>query len=116
MDPGDPGSSPTNLSWGNVGLAFSFILLNGFLSTAFGLGVGSGLLTSAIRCVVQLSVVALILQKVFETNNPFAVAGMALLLNLMGTMEAGECPILQRFMHRIPHDIAISYQQVQEAL
>ncbi|KAI1796883.1 UPF0014-domain-containing protein [Ganoderma leucocontextum] len=88
MDPGNPGSSPTHLSWGNVSLAFSFILLDGVLSTAFGLGVGSGLLTAAIRCVVQLSVVALILQKVFETNNPLAVAGMALLLNLMGTMEA----------------------------
>lgn len=101
MDPGDPGTSPTNLSWGNVGLAFSFILLNGFLSTGLGLGVGSGLLTSAVRCVVQLSVVALILQKVFETNNPFAVAGMALLLNLMGTMEAGECPVSNHFIQHV---------------
>ena len=88
MDPGDTGST-THLNWGNVGLAFSFILLDGVLSTTFGLGVGSSLLTAAVRCVVQLSVVALILQKVFETNNPWAVAGMACLLNLMGTAETG---------------------------
>lgn len=90
MDPG-PGDSSTHLNWGNVGLAFSFILLDGLLSTTFGLGVGSSLITAAVRCVVQLSVVALILQKVFETNNPWAVAGMACLLNLMGTAETGEC-------------------------
>ena len=88
MDPGT-GDSSTHLTWGNVGLAFSFILLDGVLSTTFGLGVGSSLLTAAVRCVVQLSVVALILQKVFETNNPWAVAGMACLLNLMGTAETG---------------------------
>ena len=71
-------------------LAFAFILLDGVLSTAFGLGVGSSLVTAAVRCVVQLSVVALILRQVFETNNPWAVAGMACLLNLMGTAETGE--------------------------
>ncbi|EJF64890.1 hypothetical protein DICSQDRAFT_80679 [Dichomitus squalens LYAD-421 SS1] len=86
MDPGGP-EQTTHLNWGNVGLAFSFVLLNGVLSTAFGLGVGSGLLTAAIRCVVQLSVVALILQKVFETQNSAVVAAMAILLNLMGTIE-----------------------------
>ncbi|CDO70641.1 hypothetical protein BN946_scf184756.g7 [Trametes cinnabarina] len=87
MDSGGPHQSTTHLTWANVGLAFSFILLDGFLSTSFGLGVGSSLITAAVRCVVQLSVVALILQKVFETNNPWAVAGMAFLLNLMGTAE-----------------------------
>ncbi|OJT07360.1 UPF0014 membrane protein [Trametes pubescens] len=86
MDPG-PGDPSTHLNWGNVGLAFSFILLDGLLSTTFGLGVGSSLITAAVRCIVQLSVVALILQKVFETNNPWAVAGMACLLNFMGTAE-----------------------------
>ena len=89
MDPGGDTDSTTHLNWGNVGLAFSFILLDGVLSTTFGLGVGSSLVTAAVRCVVQLSVVALILQKVFETNNPWAVAGMACVLNLMGTMETG---------------------------
>lgn len=72
-----PGADTTHLTWGNVGLAFSFIVFNALISTTYGLGVGSSLLTAAIRCVVQLSVVALVLQKVFEANNPWAVAAIA---------------------------------------
>ncbi|KAH9846642.1 UPF0014-domain-containing protein [Lenzites betulinus] len=101
MDSG-PGSSTSQLSWGNVGLAFSFILLDGFISTTFGLGVGSSLITAAVRCIVQLSVVALILQKVFETNNPWAVAGMACLLNFMGTAETVVNKSKKRYDYMFP--------------
>ena len=73
----EPGTGTTHLNWGNVGLAFSFIVFNAIISTTYGLGVGSSLLTAAIRCVVQLSVVALVLQRVFEANNPWAVAAIA---------------------------------------
>jgi len=73
----DPGGSTAPLSWANVGLAFSFILFDAVISVSFGLGVGSGLVTAAVRCIIQLSIVALLLQKVFETNNPWAVAGIA---------------------------------------
>ena len=107
MDSGPETPGSTHLTWANVGLAFAFILLDGVLSTAFGLGVGSSLVTAAVRCVVQLSVVALILRQVFETNNPWAVAGMACLLNLMGTAETGElhslCDIWPRQQELPPH-------------
>ncbi|KAI0733589.1 UPF0014-domain-containing protein [Fomitopsis betulina] len=83
----DPGGVINPLSWGNVSLAFSFIVFDAVVSLGFGLGVGSGLVTAALRCIVQLSVVALVLQQVFETRNPWAVAGIAFLLNLMGTLE-----------------------------
>ncbi|KAG2053371.1 UPF0014-domain-containing protein [Suillus hirtellus] len=78
----------THLDWGNVGLGFSFIIFNALVSTSLQLGVGSSLLSAAIRCVVQLGLVALVLQKVFETNNPWAVGGIACLMNLLGTIEA----------------------------
>jgi len=78
----------THLDWGNVGLGFSFIIFNALISTSLQLGVGSSLLSAAIRCVVQLGLVALVLQKVFETNNPWAVGGIACLMNLLGTVEA----------------------------
>ena len=105
----DPGSSgSTHLTWANVGLAFAFILLDAILSTAFGLGVGSSLVTAAIRCVVQLSVVALILRQVFETNNPWAVAGMACLLNFMGTAETGELLLRRRRRVCPSHDYLLS--------
>ena len=72
-----PGGATSPLSWGNVALAFSFIVFDAVVSLGFGLGVGSGLVTAALRCIAQLSVVALVLQQVFETNNPWAVAGIA---------------------------------------
>lgn len=67
----------THLSWANVGLAFSFILFNAIVSGSFGLGVGGSLLTATVRCVLQLAVMGTLLQKVFETDNPWAVAGIA---------------------------------------
>lgn len=72
------GISPTApLDWENVALGISFVLFNVTVSAYFELGIGRSLLTAAIRCVLQLAVVALLLQKVFETNNPFVVAGIA---------------------------------------
>ena len=76
MDAG-PGAPTRDLTWDNVGLAFSFIILDAVVSRTFSLGVGTSLVTAAIRCVLQLSLVALVLQKVFETNDPVAVAGIA---------------------------------------
>lgn len=76
MDSG-PAKPATELSWQNVGLAFGFIFFDAVVSRILGLGVGTLLVTSALRCVVQLSLVALILQRVFETNNPWGVAGIA---------------------------------------
>ncbi|KAI0925701.1 hypothetical protein AcV5_008369 [Taiwanofungus camphoratus] len=98
----DPGGPTSPLTWGNVGLAFSFILFDAVVSFVAGLGVGSSLVTAAVRCVLQLSVVALVLQKVFETNNPFAVAGIAFLLNLMGTMETVINKSKRRYNHMFP--------------
>lgn len=89
----------THLGWGNVGLGFSFILFNALISTSLKLGVGSSLLSAAIRCVLQLGLVALVLQKVFETNNPWAVGGIAFLLNLLGTIEAVVNKSKKRYNH-----------------
>ena len=73
----DPQQPSTHLTWANVGLAFSFILFNATISYLVGLRVGSSLVTAAVRCVVQLAVVATMLQRVLETDNPWAVAGIA---------------------------------------
>ncbi|KAJ7592680.1 UPF0014 family [Mycena floridula] len=77
-----------DLTWFNVLLAFIFILSNSAAATYLGLGgIGSSLLTAALRCIVQLAVVALVLRKVFETESPWLVAGIAFWLNLMSTFE-----------------------------
>ena len=77
MDAPGGDSGNTHLTWGNVGLGFAFIAFDAVVSQVFGLGVGTPLVISAIRCIVQLGVMALVLQKIFEANNPWGVAGIA---------------------------------------
>ncbi|KAF5379768.1 hypothetical protein D9615_005721 [Tricholomella constricta] len=81
------GPSTANLGWANVGLGFAFILLNVVLSSSFALGIERSFLTAAVRCVVQLAIVGVLLQQVFETKNPWAVGLIAFALNLLGTFE-----------------------------
>ncbi|EJD07030.1 UPF0014-domain-containing protein [Fomitiporia mediterranea MF3/22] len=83
----DPAGSKTHLTWANVGLGFAFVAFDAIISRLFGLGVGVPLITAAVRCVIQLAIMALVLQKIFEADNPWGVAGIALLLNLLGTIE-----------------------------
>ena len=71
-----PTDSTTDLTWINVGLGFTFILFDAVVSRAFGLGVGVPLVTAAVRCVIQLGIMALVLQKIFEAENPWGVAGL----------------------------------------
>ncbi|KAF9261163.1 hypothetical protein L218DRAFT_870942 [Marasmius fiardii PR-910] len=102
MDQGIEYSSGSDLSWINVAFAFSFILFNAFLSNVFQLDVGASLITSAIRCIVQLALVGTILQKVFEANNPWAVAAIAFLLNFTGTVEIVINKSKKRHTHIFP--------------
>lgn len=83
-----PYTDPAHLTWANVGLGFSFILLDAVLSKLFNLRIEGSLVSAALRCIIQLATVGLILQRVFEANHPLAVAGIAFLLNLLGTIEA----------------------------
>lgn len=77
------GDSKTHLTWANVGLGLAFIAFDALVSHLCGLGVGVPLVTSAVRCIVQLSIVAIVLQKIFEANNPWGVAGIAGGLSLL---------------------------------
>ena len=86
---GGSGKTTEDLTWSNVGLAFSFIVFDAVVSKSFGLGVGTSLVTAAVRCVVQLSLVALVLQKVFETNDPWGVAGIARESCRFGMIDGG---------------------------
>lgn len=67
----------THLDFVNVAIALSFVLFNVVIATFFQLGIARSLFTAAVRCVLQLTVVALLLQRVFESKNPFGVAGIA---------------------------------------
>ncbi|KXN86087.1 hypothetical protein AN958_10563 [Leucoagaricus sp. SymC.cos] len=82
-----PMDSQGQLGWDNVAIALAFILFCTFISSVLKIGVGTSLLTSAIRCIVQLTIVATILQEVFSAQDKWVVAGISFLLNLLGTIE-----------------------------
>jgi len=98
MDPAPPGST-THLGWTNVGIGFAFILADVFLSVVLGVQVGSSLFTAAVRCVLQLSVMGLVLQSVFEAKHGLAVTAISLLLVCLGTFEIVINKSKMRFSH-----------------
>ena len=76
----NPPDSKTHLTWKNIGLGLTFVAFDAIISRVFGLGVGVPLVTSAIRCIIQLSIMALVLQKIFEADNPWGVSGLACMI------------------------------------
>jgi ABC-type iron transport system FetAB permease component len=77
MSDNPPNNASEHLGWDNVGLGLVFVAANALISSLLGLGVGRSLLTAAIRCIIQLTIMAALLQKIFETENNWAVAGLA---------------------------------------
>lgn len=69
-------SSP-HLTWTNVFIGLLFVIFDSVLSIILGLGIASSLLIAAVRCIIQLSVMGLVLDKVFASNNIWGVAGIA---------------------------------------
>ena len=75
MDNAAGGSQPL-LAWSNVALALSFVAFDAVLSSIYRLGISSSLISSALRCITQLSVMALVLESIFKAKNPYGVAGI----------------------------------------
>ncbi|KAF9205649.1 hypothetical protein BGZ49_003744 [Haplosporangium sp. Z 27] len=88
-DGGCGGQKPmVELQWYHVAIASVLILVNGILSMLLGLGLEKRLFISAIRCIVQLTIMGLVLQNIFDADSPILVILMALLLTFMGASEA----------------------------
>ncbi|CUA70582.1 UPF0014 membrane protein [Rhizoctonia solani] len=92
----------THLNWFNVGIGFCFVAADAVVSYGLGLGVGTSLVSAAIRCTVQLSIMALILQSVFEASSPWAVAGISCLLLVLGSFETVANKSKYRFSGMFP--------------
>jgi ABC-type iron transport system FetAB permease component len=91
-----------DLSWVNVALALSFVSIDAILSVIFNLGIASSLIVAAGRCVLQLSVMGLVLDKVFAAGNIWGVFGIAALLNVLGAIEATFNKSKKRFHNMFP--------------
>ncbi|EUC64922.1 ABC transporter permease, putative [Rhizoctonia solani AG-3 Rhs1AP] len=92
----------THLNWFNVGIGFCFVAADAVVSYGLGLGVGTSLVSAAIRCTVQLSIMALVLQSVFEASSPWAVAGISCLLLVLGSFETVANKSKYRFSGMLP--------------
>ncbi|KAJ2929658.1 hypothetical protein H1R20_g7446, partial [Candolleomyces eurysporus] len=92
----------TELQWVNVAIALSFILFDIGVSSVFRLGLSTSLFIATVRCTGQLAVVATLLQKVFETKNPWIVSLIAFVLNFLGTFETVINKSKRRFQYMFP--------------
>jgi ABC-type iron transport system FetAB permease component len=72
-----PSQPVANLGWPQVGFALTFIAFNSIISQVLQLGVGAFIVFAALRCVVQLTLMATIIQYVFAAENFWAVVGIA---------------------------------------
>ncbi|KAH6913498.1 hypothetical protein BKA70DRAFT_1370007 [Coprinopsis sp. MPI-PUGE-AT-0042] len=86
----------------NVLIGLSFILFDICISLFFRLGLASSLLVASLRCIGQLTVVASLLKSVFETENPWLVVLIALVLNFLGTFEVVINKSPRRFKYMFP--------------
>ncbi|EIW68639.1 hypothetical protein TREMEDRAFT_31647 [Tremella mesenterica DSM 1558] len=92
----------THLTWTNVFLGLLFVIFDSVLSLLLGLGIGGSLLVASVRCIIQLSIMALVLDKVFMSNNIWGVFGIAVLLNVLGAFEATYNKSKRRFSNMFP--------------
>jgi len=97
-----PSSGTPLLNWTNVAFGFSFILLDILLSVVLDMRLGGSLMIASIRCVLQLSLMGLVLQSVFNARNGWAVLGITVLLMCFGTFEVVVNKAKRRFSNMVP--------------
>jgi putative ABC transport system permease protein len=76
------------LSYAQVGVATSLVLLNGAVSLALGLGLGRKLLVAAVRMTIQLLLVGLVLDWVFAQSRWPTVVGLMLVMTVTAGLAA----------------------------
>lgn len=81
-------ASYLELAYWQVALATLLILVNGVLSFVLELDLGKRLLIAAARTTVQLLLIGLVLQKIFELDHWAPVLGLALVMVLIAGLAA----------------------------
>lgn len=76
------------LSYWQVGLAASLLVVNGAVSLVLRLGLGRQLLVAGVRLVVQLLLLGLVLQWVFESRTWYTVLGLGTVMALVAGVSA----------------------------
>ena len=87
----------TILSWTDVTIAASLILINGIISWRMRLGLGQRVMWSAIRMTVQLTLLGLVLRQIFDMSHPAPVIALAAAMTIIAGASA-----VRRIDHRFP--------------
>ncbi|NEN76349.1 iron export ABC transporter permease subunit FetB [Pelistega sp. NLN82] len=87
--------SPYEITWIDIAIAASLVLINGVISFTLRLGLGKSLLIGSIRTIVQLSLIGLILRWVFALDNVFIVLGILLMMTTVAAFSVkGRMPVI----------------------
>lgn len=77
-----------SLSYGDIAIAASLILINGVISLVLRLGLGKSLFIGALRAVVQLSIIGFVLKWIFTINHESVVLLILLLMTIIAAVTA----------------------------
>ncbi|KAJ2616157.1 hypothetical protein H4S08_000912 [Coemansia sp. RSA 1365] len=78
------------LAWNNVALAAMLLLINIVISTTLNLGLEQQIAVAGARCFIQLTLLGLVLERIFAINNPILVFGLAGLLGGLAALEVSK--------------------------
>ena len=81
-------SDYVTLSYGQVAIAATLVVVNGLISVLLRLGLGRSLLIASARMVVQLLLIGMVLKAVFAWNAWYAVLGLTLVMTLVAGFAA----------------------------
>ncbi|KAJ2777973.1 hypothetical protein H4R18_004873 [Coemansia javaensis] len=85
-----PDDSDSPLTWWSVGLAASLLAINVAVSSALRLRLEKQIVVAGARCFVQLTVLGLVLKRVFSTESPAVVFTVTGVLGGLAALEVSE--------------------------
>lgn len=89
--------SLVQLDWTDLALVSACLLINVGLSLRFRLGLHKSLVIAGLRTILQLWLVGLILDKIFQVDQPFLVLGILILMAILAAST-----VSQRARHSFP--------------
>ncbi|KAJ2822663.1 hypothetical protein FBU31_004523, partial [Coemansia sp. 'formosensis'] len=84
------GDGAVPLTWGNVAIAALTLLVAVFVSSVLRLRLEKQIIIAGARCFIQLTVLGLVLKRVFATEGPVYVLAMAGALGGLAAMEVSQ--------------------------
>ncbi|MBV8867991.1 MAG: iron export ABC transporter permease subunit FetB [Acetobacteraceae bacterium] len=84
--------TPILLSWRDIGVAASLLLVDGVLSLALGLRLHRQLGVAAARMVLQLVVIGFVLRTVFRLSSPWVTSAVLLVMAAVAAREVAARP------------------------